>query len=223
MKVEATHTIDVAEYAREIEKIAGSYLIPYERGLYIPLHGFPVIRASPNYDYTVVTSRDGLAHYSGDELYANPDLIGGDVYNDDGNLVVPGRSKNLLTRSPYHPHRTLLLINMYIERILISHFAYRRQNQVTTLEDLLLSALDKTQGFGSDMSVEKKSIFDELYATIDMILLDLGNLVYEILGEYRHHMHFSKLRDTMIIIERHIDYRIHYFNVKTNEGKSIDI
>lgn len=223
MKVEATHTIDVAEYAREIEKIAGSYLIPYERGLYIPLHGFPVIRAGVDHEYTVVTSRDGLVHYTGAELYANPDLIGGDVYNADGNIVVPGRSKNLLTKTPYHPHRSLLLINSHVDRLLINHFAYSRQKNTLSLDKLLLATLDKTQGFGPEMSVEQQEIFDEIYGDIDVVLLNLTNTVYELLGEYNQHMHFSKLRDSLIIIERHIDFRIHYFNVKTNKGESIDI
>lgn len=222
MKVEATHTLDVADLAREIEHLVGSYFVPYERGLYAPLCGFPVIRAGVNHEFDVVT-RSGLVRYNGEELYANPDLISGDVYNADGNLVLASRSKALLKKSPYIPHRSLLLINLMIDSILIKEFAYSRKHNRTYGRDILLNLLDKTQGFGSNMDVETQSTFNEIYDAVDVMTLGLCNQVYELLDGYKHHMHTSKLRDNIIVIERHIDFRIHYFNVKTNEGESIDI
>lgn len=223
MEVEATSAIDIFDAAREIEMVAGQYFIPYERGLYTPLRGFPVIRAENNIDYQVHTHRKDIAIYTGAELYANPELITGDVYDMEGHCVLAGKSKNLVAKSPYQPHRTLLFLNLLVDGLLIDHFAFRRKHQTPTMREQLLTLLDGRQGFGDKMDEETLGTFNDIYDAVDIIVSNIREQVYTILDNYRFHIHTCKLRDNLIVIERHIDYRIFYFNMKTENGKKIDL
>lgn len=207
MEIERRMRADITTYGRQLEKLIGDHMFPYERGLYVPTNASPVIRAGVTYRVANQHGEDTVYH--GDTLIDNPKLIVGNVFSDKDELVLPVRAVRLLAATPYLPHRSFLMISTIVERILYNHFVYtkvKKEGYMDIVEAQLVKGLSN-------------ELINNIYGEVIRILQPLIHNVEEFMADDNFHVHFQTLQGTDLMIEKSVDYRIHVFNEKVANGE----
>lgn len=191
----------------------GHFMFPYEPGLYLPGSATPKITLNATY---VLTDRRALGGattrtLSGDELYKlHPSDLRGDIWCN-GQLLVPSQTIPLLAKTPYIPHRSLLVIQRVLDRTVNRHYYFTRGEIPADNLDILQEALISKINF-EELSRNKAEEYDKIVTMFEAIIQPLIDEVAVFMGDDIYCAHVVDARWDVAYITKHEDQRIGDFN-----------
>lgn len=206
-------TLEILEAARALDLALGQYMYAYEQGLYLPGSATP--RIVFGVDYLVMDRRAAngptTATYKGEEIYRmHPTELRGDIWRN-GQLLVPSQTLPLLAKTPYIPHRSLLVVQRVLERTANRHYYFTRGSIPTDNADILQDALVCKIDF--DEQDPKKHLENDLMlATFETIMMPLIEELEHFMGNDIYCVHVVDPRSDVAYITKYEDQRINDYN-----------
>jgi hypothetical protein len=190
-----TYIFDMLNLAQQIEDEFVGVLPPYQDGWYLPNKEVPAIRKGGTY---FVRGEDKQ-----ERPFTKPeDLdIVSNVFDTDGEMVVPWRNFTMLTPRPTLPYNGMRIIKAIVNNLIDGSFAKKAYVQ-SSLTDAIVNVI-----YGNTADVPNHiQYFAERVA--DMAI-DLRTDLVNFIGKDKWAMyHVRPLGHTGLIIERGQDFRI---------------
>ena len=190
LTVEASYRTEISHIANAIEMDCQEHLLAPPKGIY----------CSGKLEPAMIDGQTYYSSKSGSRLEPITDInkVNTAVYNESGKCVIPllyMKKRNLMvSNEPFMSYRGLHIVRELVTNQIDHSCAYRRY------------AKDK-HGCISKHFIPGTDI-NEIYADVlDVIYKPLEAEIYEFLGNHAWDMHFAKLQNTILIIERGMDYR----------------
>ena len=225
LPLEAKLTLEVGDFAQQVEISCADYLLPAPKGIYLKNRLEPVMT-------------DGNAYYiyKGQQRHKIQDinLIKENVYTESGSLLIPKifmeNKARFLSEVPFIPYRGVKLAELLINEQVDSMIEYRHRRGYT-LHKVLSHMLPIPVKVVEDYSAEAANLrLRELHAGIDKAPAehpedtitrrldeDYASLQKEInlfIGEHTWNIYLIKLTNLTVTIERFMDYRIYCWEVE---------
>lgn len=222
-------TLDILETARALDLALGHYMFPYDKGLYLPGSATPRIVFGA--EYVVIDRRavGGLnpKSYTGEEIYnMHPRELRGDIWQS-GQLLVPAQTIPMLAKTPYIPHRSVLLVQRVLERVVNRHYFFTRgeipDDELDILQDALISKIDF-----KEKDPSRAAEYDHITSVFEATILDIVEELERFMGDDIYCAHVVDSRWDVAYITKHEDQRIADFNnliaaiERASKTKSVD-
>lgn len=191
--------IDPIEVATQIETVLQGVLATYKEGIYVGSGREPLFIPGHAYFRRQKNNGDLIPIKNSTELL-------GDIYNNDGEFIARIYPGTRMDTHPLVPVRGLQIVTAFVEHVLHSCSVWSRNTP--KFSEMI------TPMFRPGVIVD-----DRILVTLDGILIYLSNQVRQFVGNDKWIMHFVREMGTDIVVEKSIDYRIHYFNEKVKAGE----
>jgi hypothetical protein len=111
-----------------------------------------------------------------------------------------GTKQGRKIQAPYiYPTVGISIIKAYVDRILIHYSAWTKQGTPTL------------QSIWSEFLIPEYEYTEDVYGLIENLLGELHTDIVNFIGDDKWHMHFLRMRNSDLMIEKTIDYRVHYY------------
>lgn len=204
LKTSQTCFLPVFNYAVMIEKQFGDVMMPAINGIYKVGDIYPsIISGKQYYSQKINKLNQCITTPVTDFNKVNDTII-----DESGNVIIPRgmmlNKENYLRNEPSVPSRGLILVELMIKRYIESVAPWVKYS----MQNNKIISNFKPEGVElfTDGHIDK--ICDSLFAQISSFM---GNDVW--------HIYFVKYSGLDIVIEKTIDYRVHYYNQKINSGE----
>lgn len=186
-----------------LEMSCAQWLMPNAAGLWLPGKATPAI--IPGHLYHCRESNGELRF-----IEVSPEAIRqakGDIYNADGELVLPQGVCDRVQGEPSMPVVGIRLVHAAIDKTLDDNSAWTRKTRkdIVTLWDEML--LPQFRG--------NPDVAEAIYS----YTFDLRQMVLDFIGGETWVMHFKKMRGADIVLEKTIDYRIFDWSRRHESGE----
>lgn len=199
LTLEAVLTTDISYYASLIENICADKLMPPPKGIY----------RSGQLEPAMV---DGVQYYTVNGINLEPftdiNKVEKTVVNEEGNCILPStvirNKKKLLSNEPFLSYRGSKIVFILVQDQLDAFAQYRR------------SRPDCYAKISSHF-VKGVNVYDEYASQIEHIYDELNKEIGLFLGNKSWNMHFATLKNSILKIERGIDYRAYQWENEHGE------
>jgi len=203
---------DPLPLANMLEEMFGQYLLPVEPGYYIKGNVKPIMVPGKFY-FTVVGSNNDVALK---KAIIGIDDIDNDVYNEQGDVIIPKKAKRLILTKPDVPVRGIKIIESLVDKIIIDRSSKWMHRNPYSVEEMLNEFVLPQYRFDKN-----NPAIANLFDRISNMLVDVRTDVNAFIGVDDWIMHFYKLVGTDIIIEKSTDYRIYDWARRMENGEWI--
>lgn len=187
--IEAKLIIDVTHYADLIEGICNGLLKPPPEGVYALRQLEPVLRSGVPY-----FTREGIETVPMLDINTATKT----VYFESGEVAIPGilvKNKNTqLSNQSFLPYRGIKIVNLLIDEHLDRFVTYRKQ-RINIFSSMAKHFIDENS-------------YEVHQAEIENACTDLQQELTLFLGNKNWNMYFTTLKNTLIHLDRGMDYRI---------------
>lgn len=214
-KVVSTFYIDPVPLARQIETVAGHFIQPCERGVYVLGQTEPLLVPGKEYFQrnNDMSGRPVMTPIHG----GTP--ITGDVYNASGDIVLLRRRLSLLRDSSSLPVQGLKIINAVLEWAIDDNSNWVDKSSMVPYDDMLSEFIITENAFYNTTRVPGMPMIDYNHfhhlalASLSSMLQHVEKLVTDFIGHGEDDgwvMHFiEQVNTTDVALIKSIDYRIH--------------
>jgi hypothetical protein len=191
--VEKKLILDILPYAECIDAILKDVLKPYQKGVYLSGQSVPFLLDGAYYTK--------FEKVFGEVAHEKPirdisDVIG-DIYDHKHQLVASISIRDKIFTSPTIPLNGIAIIHLYINAIITENSQWLKLKRFR-MEDIC-------QRFIRPEYCNDKKVYD----TIFDLTYEIKNEVMKFIGDNKFIMHFLKVENHDVIIEKSTDYRIY--------------
>lgn len=194
-----------------IEQQFGEFLLPAPQGVYKNGEVDPCMLSTEPYFYDsekgVFYTGKSFAQSTGNSLQPIVDIntVKTNVYDKSGRVVIPAYmmadKEKYLSSQPTVPYRGVILVELLIRNFIDS-----------------VSNIPGRKAYAGriERHVDPKFVNNDTVDSLEVICKSLFMQIDQFIGDDLWHIYYVKRMQFDIIIEKTIDYRIHYYNAQHN-------
>lgn len=211
------HILSSLASAVLIEQQFGSFLLPPPVGIYKQGEVDPCVTSSGAYFYEqeqgAFYTDKSFFQFNGKSIQPITDIniVQSNVFDRAGKIVIPAymmlEKERYLSPTPTVPYRGVILVELLIRNFLDS-----------------ISNIPGKKSYGGriERHVDPRFINHDVIDTLEVICKSLFMTIEQFVGDDLWHIYYVKRIQFDIVIEKTIDYRIHYYNTQHNQAEKSD-
>ena len=199
--VTQTYLFDASTAAEQLEVLFGKYLVPTVPGVYVTGRSKPVMVSGQPYYRKEQKVENGVVKTIMHQINSFEEIYGA-IYDVDGIAVILDSARQYVTKEPSMPIRGLKMVNAFVELLL---------NENSTW---LHTWHQNTESIWRQYIAPEWQDSPNIYALMDDTLLPVKTELLAFIGYNGWIMHFSRLINSDILIEKGPDFRIHQWTIE---------